>query len=330
MLLLSSVTTSPTAHGALLVRELGQEPVALERARRDRQPPVIDGQFDCDHFAHPFTATAQALALQLRGKSREARAAYFVEEREKSVESASGMLLLVEVAHYANEPSEYAKTLELAATRHPSDTRLVMRWAQELMLAPETRAEARGVLERLGLEAVPSGLVRHYLHLLGAACLHVGDSAGAAEAWTRALEHPGRCGLESCLVLVEDDAGTGVELEKVSVWAAVVKALPIADEWLERGDAAAALDALEASAADTLADVEVYARFAAAWLQLEPGDPGRRFDKAVALATFVKLADRQPEESPRVRARSMWRAWDSEKLAELAREARDWLDRLRE
>ncbi len=156
---------------------------------------------------------------------------------------------------------------------------------------------------------------RHHAHLEGLAALFAGAPERALEIWREAAEHPGDCPLDDLAAFVRRAYGPEAPAEPGPL-ERLVRACDEAERCLWQDDPAGALAALDIPAAWAEGELQSAARRAYAYLALGRDDPEAR----LALAWLLDL---DPEVALNLPPREG--AWDSARIAEIRRAARDAL-----
>jgi hypothetical protein len=220
------------------------------------------------------------------------------------------------------EPELPARLLAFALERHPADPLLQLRQA-DLDAQSGRWAEVDRRLADVEPGALPGRQACHLHHLRGLARLHAGDLEGARRCWRAgAAIDPKACSAGWNLELADALLAPLTEAAGGSALRQIVRACRLADEALARGDAAAARDVLERPVVHARLEVQSAARLAEAHLGLEPAAPLERLHKALALARFASVDLERPpalDEIPGL-------GWGAERLTDVARRARDWLE----
>ena len=187
--------------------------------------------------------------------------------------------------------------------------------------------KVRELLEAVPLEGMPRRLLAHHCHLLGLAFLRTGEEPSRAHAaWEAGRPHDRddgfACRLDGCLDLVEPHPGSLPDAwssPKESPVRQLRAAIVAADRAMEAADVPRAVEVLRRRIVTCTGELQSSARLASAWLATEPADDHERFDKALALARFVAVAQ------GRVRDLPIDVAWSSARVEAIVAEAEQWL-----
>ncbi len=342
------VTDAGSRHAGALVSEesaLGFQ--FLDRGRplvplaRDPKPehrafPHLEGPFTC--WRNPSSGPTDAYLRETLIKAGTLSATQVDRGFEHFVDqlasSGQGILYVVRTMRQIGFAPELREAyIRDRAAGNPKD-------AGFAMLAAEPAAEAGRWQEvRQRLEAVEIDLERdlhsfllpHYYHLLGLSRFYTGEPEAARRAFEQGEEHAewGWCTLKPLIDLTSPI----VDNPELPDWShhrplihRFVRAIAAADRALAGGDAAAAAAALERPFVWRQVEVQTAARLAAAYLATpdRQGDAAARFEKRLALAFFRHAMSRPRGEGKNLPLAGV--SWDRERLAELDRRAKAWLD----
>jgi tetratricopeptide (TPR) repeat protein len=181
---------------------------------------------------------------------------------------------------------------EVARRYHPQEAASLALLEAELLTDAGRWEEALGLLSREDVRALdPDGpRVQHVAHLRGTVLLHLGDEAGARDAWDEGVQLEGDCGLFRCLNLVDplpepppEEWGLETELQQLR------SAVQVSDARRSRGDVEGALRAIEHWTVHAAGELQSAARLAELHLLQPDSIPEASFRKAVALSYLVEV-----------------------------------------
>lgn len=225
-------------------------------------------------------------------------------------------------SYLANERAE----MECAEAMRSKEPDMVDIWmAAALFAAKGQWDELENVLSLAGQPRTPP--LRHILHLVGVTLMRCGQTEAAVRAWQRGLLFDDDiCDLQLCIAL----AGQLPAAPTPTNWAPdqpprnqLLGAIEAADRCLSRGDALAAVKALERWAVFEADELQSAARLAEAHLQYSGAEPEERFRRAIALTYFLGL---RASEARRWNVPLGNAAWDDARVDDVARRASEWLE----
>ncbi len=300
------------------------------RERLDRILPFVDEV----RFCGRPTGASNAHVLALLGWWRKMSAAELKKHVETRAKKQAGdpdemVHLCLALGRRDDLDAERQRIIRDLARRYP-------RHGGAALLAAELEAQA-GNWQQVALLLGPTdlddledddGRLCHFHHLFGLALLRDGRTEDAFEAFERGsrLERGG-CMLQPLIHLTRPMSDPP-EPHEHSLDQPVVRqllgAIRLADRALATGDPAAALAAVDRRAVWHQAEPQSAGRLAAAYLELSVSDPGERFRKRLALALFKHA--RQAKKRALVNILLPGLSWDEDRLTEVGRRARAWLE----
>lgn len=157
--------------------------------------------------------------------------------------------------------------------------------------------------------------------------LQAGDLDAARSALRAAEQLEGECKFDGLgVLLAELEAGPGPENgASPSALSTLIRLVRTADTRLASGDAAGAVELLDADIVWFAEEIQSRARLSEARLALDAPSALERIRKRVALASFVCALGEKPALQRRLPLGTD--AWDDARIGGVARRAREWLDR---
>lgn len=282
-------------------------------------------RFNCHEPQGKRAAPARAIQAELRrlGKSR------YMERIRRALKKndPDELLALQQALAWVDEPTAGGELGARIIARFPDHPRVRLSDTHTLAAI----GQHQSVLQKLdGVD--PAQLddadAKHLYHMRGIAKFMLDDPEGALVEFDRCVSYEeGACDPEElmaiCAPLSDIERSWDPSALVMRDWLSRVVA---ADAALAQGDATAARQAIDVVALWEAQELQSFGRLAVAHLQeVEQGVEGNPFRRALALATYCELyATRMTmtrREVPLPRA-----TWSSDKLADIDRRARQWLD----
>jgi hypothetical protein len=336
----------PAPPGALLLTDTAQRRVTLlwyqpnrgvQALPLDAQPPAWPQPLatrttpQVPAFAPPFLCAPGGLRgdkpLQLPGDSRHWEEGELSERMRAFRQALPPAQLPAFVKGLLNEGLDRAAQELVEQAREEGDLAPAMAHAEWLFDKEAWDAVCALLTPRLApalADKAPDA--RHLCHMLGLAHYRAGRLARAAEVWRSGLECEGTCPLAALLEVADyflRDRGDTRPEEAPSL-TRLLADIHRADRLLAQDRPGAAADALDTPDVWATAERQSLARLTLAWLRRDAAGP--RADAIRLLAAGRYLDELRSEHLGPPKNLHFPAAWDSERLFEVGRMAKAWLE----